>query len=76
MKSVNAGALPGLRIAILTLALLLPAGMCAASDSAPPFEPHQRLDVASPAHAQDVALTLDACSGAYDEELIATLLRL
>ena len=76
MKSVNAGALPGLRIAILTLALLLPAGMCAASDGAAPFEPHQRLDVSSPAHAQDVALTLDACGGAYDEELIATLLRL
>ncbi len=76
MKSVSAGELPGLRIALLTLALLLPAGVCAASDSAPPFEPHQRLDVASPAHAQDVALTLDACGGAYDQELIATLLRL
>ena len=75
MKSVTAGALPGLRIAVLTLALLVPGGVRAASDGAPPFEPHQRLDVASPAHAQDVALTLDACGGAYDQALIATLLR-
>jgi len=42
----------------------------------PPHEPHHRLDISSVAHARDVALTLDACSGAYDRDLIATLVRL
>jgi len=41
-----------------------------------PHEPHHRLDTSSPGHAHDVALTLDACGGAYDADLIATLVRL
>ncbi len=40
------------------------------------FELHHRLDTAAPAHARDVALTLDACGGAYDSALIDTLVRL
>jgi peptidoglycan/xylan/chitin deacetylase (PgdA/CDA1 family) len=57
---------------LFVLALLLP---CAAA-AAPPHELHQRLDTSNPAHARDVALTLDACGGAYDRDLIATLVRL
>lgn len=63
---------------LFVLALLLPCGAA----SAPPqqrhetHEPHQRLDTSSPAHARDVALTLDACGGAYDRDVITTLVRL
>ena len=39
----------------------------------PPIEPHHRLDTRPPGHAQDIALTLDACSGAFDAALIDTL---
>jgi peptidoglycan/xylan/chitin deacetylase (PgdA/CDA1 family) len=39
-------------------------------------ELHHRLDTTAPAHARDVALTLDACGGGYDRELVATLVRL
>lgn len=39
----------------------------------PPVEPHHRLDTRPPGHAQDIALTLDACSGAFDAALIDTL---
>lgn len=60
----------------LTLAALLSFDARAASDVGAPQELHHRLDVSSPAHAHDVVLTLDACSGAYDRELIATLVRL
>lgn len=48
----------------------------AAAAARGPYEIRHRLDTGSPGHAQDVALTLDACGGAYDRELIATLLRL
>jgi peptidoglycan/xylan/chitin deacetylase (PgdA/CDA1 family) len=48
----------------------------AKTEGRPPQELHQRLDTSSPAHAQDVALTLDACGGVYDRDLIATLVRL
>ena len=41
-----------------------------------PRELHHRLDTSGARHAQDVALTFDACSGRYDRELIATLVRL
>ena len=41
-----------------------------------PQELHHRLDTSAPGHAQDVALTLDACGGAYDQALINTLVRL
>jgi peptidoglycan/xylan/chitin deacetylase (PgdA/CDA1 family) len=41
-----------------------------------PHELHHRLDTSNPGHARDVALTLDACGGAYDADLIATLVRL
>lgn len=41
----------------------------------PPHEPHQRLDTSAPAHARDVALTLDACGGAYDRDIVVTLVR-
>jgi len=54
------------------LAMLLSCG----ASAAPPHEPHQRLDTADPAHARDVALTLDACGGAYDGDVITTLVRL
>lgn len=57
---------------LFVLALLLPRGAAATS----PNEPHQRLDTSSPAHARDVALTLDACGGAYDRDVITTLVRL
>ena len=62
--------------ALLGLVLLLPVGVRAAPDRAALFQPQQRLDVSSPAHAQELALTLDACGGAYDQDLIATLVRL
>jgi peptidoglycan/xylan/chitin deacetylase (PgdA/CDA1 family) len=48
----------------------------ATAEGRAPREPHHRLDTSSPAHARDVALTLDACGGAYDRDLIATLVRL
>jgi peptidoglycan/xylan/chitin deacetylase (PgdA/CDA1 family) len=75
----------------LCLSVLLGALVCAAVTAAPRIasaapearaegralhEPHHRLDTSSPAHARDVALTLDACGGAYDRDLIATLVRL
>lgn len=47
-----------------------------AENTHPTHETHQRLDVSSPAHARDVVLTLDACGGAYDQKLIATLIKL
>jgi len=57
---------------LFVLALLLPCGAAAAS----PHEPRQRLDTSDLAHARDVALTLDACGGAYDRDVITTLVRL
>jgi peptidoglycan/xylan/chitin deacetylase (PgdA/CDA1 family) len=48
----------------------------AAAASRGPYEIHHRLDTGPPGHAQNVALTLDACGGAYDRDLIATLVRL
>lgn len=39
-------------------------------------EIHQRLDTRAADHARDVALTLDACSGAVDQGLLDTLVRL
>jgi len=59
---------------LLVLALLLPCGAQAAPML--PHEPHQRLDTSSPAHARDVALTLDACGGTYDRDVITALVRL
>jgi peptidoglycan/xylan/chitin deacetylase (PgdA/CDA1 family) len=48
----------------------------ARAEARAPHELHHRLDTSSPGHARDVALTLDACGGAYDADLIATLVRL
>jgi peptidoglycan/xylan/chitin deacetylase (PgdA/CDA1 family) len=48
----------------------------AKAEARAPHETHHRLDTSSPGHAHDVALTLDACGGAYDRDLIATLVRL
>ena len=48
----------------------------ARAEARAPHEPHHRLDTSTPGHARDVALTLDACGGAYDADLIATLVRL
>jgi peptidoglycan/xylan/chitin deacetylase (PgdA/CDA1 family) len=59
------------RRAALAIAALLPLRA-----AAQPVELHHRLDTSSPPHVRDVALTLDACSGAYDGALIATLVRL
>jgi peptidoglycan/xylan/chitin deacetylase (PgdA/CDA1 family) len=39
-------------------------------------EVHQRLDIRPADHARDIALTLDACSGAVDQTLLDTLVRL
>lgn len=47
-----------------------------AAGSPPWRELHHRLDTSAPAHARDVALTLDACGGDVDRALIATLVRL
>ena len=41
-----------------------------------PVELHHRLDTRAPGHGQDVALTLDACGGAFDRAVIDTLVRL
>jgi peptidoglycan/xylan/chitin deacetylase (PgdA/CDA1 family) len=60
---------------LFLLTLLLPCGAAAAPPHEP-HEPHQRLDTSSPAHARDVALTLDACGGTYDRDVITTLVRL
>lgn len=48
----------------------------ARAEARAPHERHDRLDTSSPGHARDVALTLDACGGAYDRDLIATFVRL
>lgn len=40
------------------------------------IEVHQRLELRDPAAEPEVALTLDACGGGYDRDLIATLVRL
>lgn len=58
------------------LALLAANPASAASDGALPRELRHRLDVSAAAHARDIALTFDACGGAYDSRLIATLVRL
>jgi peptidoglycan/xylan/chitin deacetylase (PgdA/CDA1 family) len=73
------------------LPVLLEALVCATMAAAPcivfatpeakaegraPYELHHRLDTSGAGHARDVALTLDACGGAYDRDLIATLVRL
>jgi peptidoglycan/xylan/chitin deacetylase (PgdA/CDA1 family) len=77
--------LPCLRALVLALACASAAtGTLGAQRAAPeakaearaPQELHQRLDTSSPAHAQDVALTLDACGGGYDRDVIAMLVRL
>lgn len=62
--------------ALALLGLITGAGASAAADNALPQELHHRLDISAPAHTRDVALTLDACGGAYDARLIATLVRL
>lgn len=50
--------------------------LAGAAQAAPAWvQPHHRLDTRAPGHAQDVALTLDACGGAYDAALIRTLVR-
>jgi peptidoglycan/xylan/chitin deacetylase (PgdA/CDA1 family) len=67
------------RRTLLTAALGLALSAPAAAAALPGVEPLQRLDLSaarSPAERQVVALTLDACGGAYDARLIATLVRL
>ena len=59
----------------LLLSLALGAGWAAPAQAQPPVEPHQRLDTRDPAHAQDIPLTLDACSGAFDAALVDTLVQ-
>jgi len=73
-------ALPAIPLLAAAAAALLPAGA-----GAEPFELHQRLERADAASAAGspgplaapptVALTLDACGGAYDAELIDFLVR-
>lgn len=47
----------------------------AAALASPAMEARLRLDTRAPGHAQDVALTLDACGGAFDAKLIDTLVQ-
>ena len=58
--------------------LLLGSTLALAADHAADraAEIHQRLDTRAADHARDVALTLDACSGAVDQTLLDTLVRL
>jgi peptidoglycan/xylan/chitin deacetylase (PgdA/CDA1 family) len=63
------------RAAVLALVGTTGAALAAPPPGAP-VEVHQRLQTQAPGHAQDLALTLDACSGAYDRRLIATLVQL
>lgn len=73
--SLTSAAMPR-RLTQTILAALVGATTAAATaDTGRPLEPHQRLATPAPGHAQDVALTLDACGGAYDAALIGTLIR-
>lgn len=69
--------LPCTTLLMAALCWVLPLPEAAAA--LPGLEPLQRLDLSSassPADRQVVALTLDACDGAYDARLIANLVRL
>lgn len=71
------GKSPGHRVLMAALSLVLSWPVAAAA--LPGVEPLQRLDpgpTRSPTDRPAIALTLDACSGAYDARLIATLVRL
>lgn len=57
------------------LALLLGAAAVAAEPARWAVEPHSRLADPGPAQAPQVALTLDACGGAFDAELLALLVK-
>jgi peptidoglycan/xylan/chitin deacetylase (PgdA/CDA1 family) len=69
--------LPLLRVVGLLMSWLVPLWLpCVSVAAGAMHEPRQRLEITRPEHARDVALTLDACGGAYDRDLIATLVRL
>lgn len=57
-------------------AVLATSAVAAAAAEPWAIEPHQRLADAGTAAAPRVALTLDACGGAFDADLLATLVRL
>jgi len=61
---------------VFVLALPSHAAVTQGAERARAQEPHHRLDARAPGHERDVALTLDACGGAVDRPLIATLVRL
>lgn len=59
---------------VILIAALLAAGVANASPAFhAPEEVHQRLQLAGDAHRHDVAITLDACGGGYDADLISLL---
>ena len=64
--------MPNFRLALLSVILATLAGPALAQPA--PLELHHRLHLADPSSRQ-VALTLDACSGQFDEALIEYLIR-
>jgi len=59
---------------LLAIASLLAAAVANASPNVhAPVEVHQRLQLAGDANRHDVAITLDACGGGYDADLISLL---
>ena len=65
-----------MKTALASAALLLASLTPAVPRAAPAVEWHHRVQADTASGAPPLALTLDACSGAYDAELIALLVRL
>ncbi len=59
--------------ALALTALCIAVGTARAAGPDVPVELHHRLQRSDAAQAQDVAITLDACGGAYDARLVALL---
>jgi len=60
---------------LFALVSILCAGIAnAAPPLRPPVEVHQRLQLADDSHRSDVAITLDACGGGYDADLVSLLI--
>lgn len=66
---------PVFRPALAALALALGTAAFAAEPARWAVEPHSRLADAGPAQSPQVALTLDACGGAFDADLLALLVK-
>lgn len=65
-----------LRATLLLAAFTLPTARAEPTGRAGLIEVHQRLELPDAVREPQVALTLDACGGGYDQDLIATLVRL